>query len=89
MSRTIGLNSSAILQFKNTAKGVYALVLEDNKEELHLVDLNFTSLEEFQEYTMKNFLKDAEQRKIWGTESVKPLMALNIYMWMLLITTKN
>ena len=29
MSRTIGLNSSAILQFKNTAKGVYALVLED------------------------------------------------------------
>ena len=72
MSRTIGLNSSAILQFKNTAKGVYALVLEDNKEELHLVDLNFTSLEEFQEYTIKKFLKDAEQRSI-GEPVIKTL----------------
>ena len=64
MSRTTGLNKAAIIQFKNAAKDVYALVIQENKEELALAQLNFSSAEEFQEYTMKNFLKDVEQRKV-------------------------
>ena len=64
MARTTGLNRAAIIQFKNSAKDVYALVIEDNKEELALAEMRFGSLEEFQEFTMNEFLKNEDQRKI-------------------------
>ena len=34
MSKTIGLNTSATIQFKNTIKDVAGFIIEDNKEEL-------------------------------------------------------
>lgn len=69
MTRTIGLNNSAIIQFKNSAKDVYAIVIEDNKEELKLADLNFAGIDDFYAYFIKDFLKDEQKRKIGKAKS--------------------
>lgn len=62
MSRTMGLNSSSILQYKNNIKDVYGFVIEDNKEELVLVDLKYSSINEFCEEFAKDFLKDEKKK---------------------------
>ncbi len=64
MSRTTGLNSAATIQYKSEVKDVYGFVIEDNKEELKLAELNYTSLKEFYEDFIKDFLKDEDKRKI-------------------------
>lgn len=64
MSRTVGLNSAAVIQFKNAVKDVYGFVIEDNKEELEIAEMKFSSLSEFHENFMKDFLKDEEKRKV-------------------------
>lgn len=78
MTRTTGLNSSAILQFKNTPKDIYAIVIDDDKEEMRLADLDFATIEDFHAYTMKNFLKDEPQRNIG--EAVKKTIGSFNYM---------
>lgn len=69
MTRTIGLNNSAIIQFKNSTKDVYAIVIEDNKEELKLADLNFSGIDDFYGYFIKDFLKEEQKRKIGKAKS--------------------
>ncbi|CAN5596893.1 hypothetical protein BH11BAC1_BH11BAC1_17220 [soil metagenome] len=64
MSRTIGLNSSASFQFKNLVKDVAGFIIEDNKEELRLAEINYTSLNEFYEDFIKDFLADEKDRQI-------------------------
>lgn len=64
MTRITGLNSAAILQFKNAAKDIYTIIIEDEKEEMKLAELSFAGIDEFFEYTIKSFLKDEEQRSI-------------------------
>jgi len=64
MSRTMGLNSSAVIQFKNSVKDVYGFVIEDNKEELKLVEMEFSSINEFYDSFIKDFLIDQEKRKV-------------------------
>jgi len=64
MTRTTGLNSASTIQFKSTVKDVYGFIIEDNKEELKLVELNYTSLTEFYEDFIKDFLKDEDKRKV-------------------------
>jgi hypothetical protein len=64
MTKTIGLNSSASIQFKNTVKDVAGFVIEDNKEELRLAELNYSSLNEFYEDFIKNFLEGEDKRAI-------------------------
>jgi hypothetical protein len=62
MSRTMGLNSAAILQYKSTVKDVYGFIIEDNKEELALVEMNFSSISEFCEDFAEDFLKDEKKK---------------------------
>ena len=64
MNKTIGLNDSSIIQFKSTVKDVYGFVIEDNKEELSLAELNYTSINDFCEDFAKDFLKDEKKRTI-------------------------
>ena len=64
MSRTVGLNESAAVQYKNEVKDVYSFVIEDIKEELLLADLNFTSINEFYENFIKDFAKDEKSREV-------------------------
>lgn len=64
MSKTIGLNTSATIQYKSNIKDVYGFVIEDNKEELALAELNYSSINEFCEDFTKDFLKDEEKRNL-------------------------
>lgn len=76
MSRTMGLNDSAILQYKNTVKDVYGFIIEDNKEELVLVDMNYSSINEFCEDFAKDFLKD-EKKKTFSYPEYKTIGNIN------------
>ena len=64
MSKTLGLNDVATLQYKNTVKDVYGFIIEDNKEELALAELNYSSINEFYDNFIESFLKDLPSRKI-------------------------
>jgi hypothetical protein len=64
MNRTMGLNSAASIQYKSTVKDVYGFVIYDTKEELELAQINFTSISEFYEDFIKDFLIDEESRKV-------------------------
>lgn len=62
MGRTIGLNNAATIQYKSEVKDVYGFVIEDNKEELKLAELNYSSINEFYEGFIKDFLTDEDNR---------------------------
>ena len=64
MSRTTGLNSASIIQYKSAVKDIYGFIIEDNKEELALADLNFASINEFFENFITDFVKDEEKRQV-------------------------
>ncbi len=71
MSKTTGLNSSAAIQFKSTVKDVAGFVIEDNKEELRLAEMTYTSTKEFFDEFMKDFLKDEENKTVSTSKSKK------------------
>lgn len=64
MNKTVGLNSSASVQFKNVIKDVAGFVIEDSKEDLKLAETNFSSINEYYDFFIKDFLKDEEKRTI-------------------------
>ena len=64
MGRTIGLNSVSAIEYKNAVKDVYGFVIFDTKEDLALVDMNYSSINEFYEDFIKDFLKDEERRNV-------------------------
>ena len=68
MIRTVGLNDVATVQYKNSVKDIYTIVIEDSKEELKIADIFYSSLQEFQEEFEKDFIKDEKNRT-----SSKPL----------------
>ena len=61
MNRTIGLNDDAIFQFKSEVKDVYGYVIEDNKEELKMAEMNFASIKEFFDEFIKSFVEGEEK----------------------------
>ena len=72
MIKTSGLNSASAIQFKSEVKDVYGFIIEDNKEEMALVDIVFTSISEFYEDFIKDFLLDEKKRQI-----TKPVYSKN------------
>lgn len=64
MNKTTGLNSSSAIQFKSSIKDVYGFIIEDGKEELRLAEINFTSVNDFYENFIQDFLKDQEKREV-------------------------
>lgn len=64
MKKTAGLNSSSAIQYKNSVKDVYGFVIEDYKEELELAEITYTSLNEFYEEFITDFVKDEEKRTV-------------------------
>lgn len=71
MTKTTGLNTAATIQFKNTVKDIYGMVIYDSKEELKMVDMLYSSATEFFEDFSKDFLKDEEKRTISKSISKK------------------
>jgi|TARA_R110000868_G_scaffold146339_1_gene367123 hypothetical protein len=70
MTRTIGLNDVATVQYKNNVKDIYTIVIEDSKEELKIADIFYSSLLEFQEEFEADFVKGEEKRT-----STKPTLS--------------
>lgn len=67
MMRTVGLNDVAIFQYKNDVKDVYGFVIEDNKEELKIAELSYSSISEFYDEFIKDFVIDEPKRKVSKT----------------------
>lgn len=61
MTRTIGLNDDAAIQFKSEVKDVYGFVIEDNKEELKMAEMIYSSVTEFYDEFIKEFVKGEEK----------------------------
>jgi hypothetical protein len=64
MSKTTGLNDAAVIQFRNSIKDVAGFIIEDNKEELALADMVFSSINDFYDNFIKNFLIGQNERKV-------------------------
>lgn len=64
MSRTIGLYDNAAMEYKNTVKDVGGFIVCDKKEDLELSGFNFSSIDEFYEFCMRDFFVNDESRKI-------------------------
>lgn len=64
MSKTIGINPSAVIQFKNSLKDVAGFIIEDNKEELALAEMTFSSINDFYDNFINNFLLGEDKRNI-------------------------
>jgi hypothetical protein len=63
MNRTVGLNEVASLQYKNVVKDIYGLVIADYKDELELAEMNYSSINEYLEESLKTFLDDEPSKK--------------------------
>ena len=61
MIRTIGLNDDASIQFKNEVKDVAGFIIEDNKDELKLAEMSYSSITEFYDEFIKEFVKGEEK----------------------------
>jgi hypothetical protein len=61
MNRTVGINSSALIQYKSEVKDVYGFVIEDLKEELKLAEMNYAGINDFYEEFIKDFLEGEEK----------------------------
>jgi len=64
LNKTSGLNDAATIQFKNEAEDIAGFVIEDTKESLTLAQLSFTSLKDFYDQFIKDFLLEEKSRKI-------------------------
>jgi hypothetical protein len=64
MSRTTGINDASFLQFKSIPKDVYTFMIEDSKEELSIAEMKFTSVMDFYEFFIKDFLISEKKRKV-------------------------
>ena len=63
MTRTVGMNEDAAIQYKNVVKDVYGFVIVDDKESLKLAEISFTSITEFYEDFIKDFMEGEEKVK--------------------------
>jgi len=64
MSRTMGLNDVAVFQYNSVVKDVYGFIVEDSKEELKIVEMNYSSVNDFYDEFIKDFLTDENKRKV-------------------------
>jgi hypothetical protein len=69
MNRTMGLNSAACVQFKSELKDIYGFVIEDNKEELALAEINYSNITEFYNDFIKDFIEGEKKRTVSEPQS--------------------
>ena len=71
MTKTFSLNDVASLQYQNTAKATYIIVIEDDKDNLQEVGMKFTGPKDFLESFSNEFKKDMVKRKLTPTTEFK------------------
>lgn len=64
MSKTVGLNDAAIIQYQSNVKDVYGFVIVDNKEELKVAELYYSSITDFYDYFIKSFGASEKSRTV-------------------------
>jgi len=64
LTRTYDLNDVATLQYNNTLKEAYVIVIEDSKDEMTSLGMVFLDSKEFLENFVKEYQIDAEKRTI-------------------------
>lgn len=64
MTKTVGLNDVASIQYKSTVKDVYTIAIEDSKEDLAILEIHYSTIKDFQEEFANDFLKDEDKRTI-------------------------
>ncbi len=62
MVKTFDLNDAASLQYQNTQKEAYVIVIEDSKEQLEKLGLKYIGPKDFLENFAKDFHVDKEER---------------------------
>ena len=67
MISTYNLNDVASIQYENTAKEAYTIVIEDSKSQLESVGIKFMNPNEFLTQFISNYLLDAVDRKLGST----------------------
>lgn len=63
LTRTYQLNNVATLQYQNTSKEAYVIVIEDNKDHLESLGMKFIDSKDFLEDFINNYKKGALNRK--------------------------
>lgn len=71
LTRTFSLNDVASLQYQNTARSTFVVVIEDSKEQLQEVGMKFVSAKDFLENFSNDFKKDMQNRKLTPTTEFK------------------
>ena len=71
MNRTSGLNNAAAIQFKSTVKDVYGFVIFDTKEELQIVELAYSSTDEYYADFVKDMFKGEKNVRMGTPQSTK------------------
>lgn len=62
--KTYDLNDVATLQYMNTAKDAYVIVIEDSKDELNYLRMVMNGPTEFLEFFLKDYQAKAKKRKV-------------------------
>jgi hypothetical protein len=65
LTKTWDLNDVASLQYQNTMKDVYVVVIEDDKEQLESLGMKFTGPREFLDNFTKDYQKESKKRKLF------------------------
>lgn len=64
MTKTFELNDVASLQYTNSMKEAYTIVIEDSKEQLESMGMKFVTPRDFLDHFLKEFKKDSKKRKL-------------------------
>lgn len=63
LTRTFELNDAASLQYQNTSRSVYVIVIEDEKAQLESLGIKFVNAKDFLDNFVNDFKKDFQGRK--------------------------
>jgi hypothetical protein len=63
LTRTFDLNDVASLQYQNSSRSVYVIVIEDDKAQLESLGIKFVNARDFLDNFANDFKKDFQDRK--------------------------
>ena len=71
LTKTYSLNDVASLQYQNSARSAYVVVIEDDKDQLQEVGMKFINALDFLENFTREFKKDMTGRKVTPAQEFK------------------
>ncbi len=64
MTKTYALNDASSLQYQNTSKEAYVIVIDDDKDHLESLGMKFINSKDFLENFVNDYKKDSKKRKL-------------------------